>query len=124
MCRDNTVLIVRLEVRKRCVWVVIHVQAHEIFGDPHWTRWWLYSHPSQAKYTTKRPLAIRIARNMATGIQSLEHGIIMFFSKAQIDDCILKKGNMYFKGQSVEEPDKWYDESEEDDWKNIDGSYF
>lgn len=116
MSRDNTVLILGLRVKTRRIWVVVHVQAHEMFGDPQWTRWWLYSHPVQ--YTMKRRLAENIAKKMASAIQHLEHGILRFYSAAPIDDCILKNGEVEFPS-SVEYPEKWVNECDEDHWEII-----
>ena len=116
MSRDNTILIIRLRVKKRRIWVVAHVQAHEMFGDPQWTRWWLWAHP--VKYTKKWSKALLIAFTMAKYIQNLEHGIIKFNSKASIDDCILRHGEIEIP-HKVAPPSQWFDNSIESDWKSI-----
>lgn len=116
MSRDNAVLIVRLQVKRRYIWVVVHVQAHEMFGDPQWTRWWLWAH--SIRYTTRRSLAQSIARKMGRDIDYIEHGIIQFFSAAFLDDCLLKNGEIDFP-KAVESPTTWDDRSDEDDWKII-----
>lgn len=94
MTRDNCVLVLKLQVKGRRIWVVAHVQAHEMFDDPEWTRRWLYAHPS--RYTTHKRLALHIARKMADGIQRLEHGVVQMYSAAPIDDCNLKDGELQF----------------------------
>ena len=116
MSRDNTVLIVGLRVNRRRIWVVLHVQAHELFGDPQWTKWWLGTHPSQ--YTTRWRTAYRIAQQMAGGIDRLEHGVIRFFSAASMDDCVLRNGELEIV-EPVEMPSRWEDTSDENDWKRI-----
>ena len=104
-------LILGLRVKRRRRWVVVHVSAHEMFGDPLWTRWWLYAHPVQ--YTTRRRTAQNIARKVASGIERLEHGIVQFFSAAPLDDCILKNGELEFPSP-VECPTKWDGDCDED----------
>ena len=116
MSRDNTVLILGLRAKRRRIWVVVHVSAHEMFGDPLWTRWWLWAHP--ARYTTNRRLAQHIARKTAKGIDRLEHGITLFFSAAPLDDCILKGGEIDFP-EPVERPARWREDCGEDDWEII-----
>ena len=91
-------------------------RAHEMFGDPKWTKWWLYTHP--VKYTSKRNLADKIAQKMAGDIQYLEHGIIRFFSDACLDDCVLKGGELFFP-KPVEYPTHRDEDCDEGYWEII-----
>ena len=119
MSRDNAVLIMRIKCRSKLLWIVLHTQSHELFGDPQWTRWWLWAHP--VHYTSRRSTAMRIARKLASEIQRLEHGVVEFLNRVLIDDAILFNGKIYFEPQQENvRPVNIDDMSNEQDWRKID----
>ena len=116
MSANNTILLLRLRYGKRFIWLVINVQSHECFANSQWTRWWIYQNCPQ-QYTTNKKLARYIAEKMNEE-QKTEYGIIQFNSKANIDDFILKNGNLKRCCSVVIEPDNNNAdlETEESDW--------
>ena len=119
MSRDNTILIIRVKFVKRHLWIVLHIQAHELFGDPEFVKWRLWKESIyRLQYTSSRSTALRIAKKMKEHINYVEHGILEFHSKVTLTDCTLKKGCLVFN-KPQPEPKINNDNSNEYDWIQI-----
>ena len=117
MSKNDTVLIIRLLKDDKYIWIVLHVQAHECFGNDKWTRWWLFQHTPQ-RYTLRERKARLIASSMNDYYRP-EYGVVLFHSDYNIDDFCLKGGKLTKSDTIIEEPPNNYDTSSPNKWITI-----
>jgi len=96
MSADDSILLLRLALRGRYVWIVLHVQAIENFGSDAFVEWYL-AHEQTVRFTTRRSVAVCIARRKAAQ-NKVEHGLCEVQSSFRIpvDKCDIAKGVLTF----------------------------
>jgi hypothetical protein len=96
MSADDAILMVRLDIGGKYVWVVLHVQAIENVLRPFWLEFYL-TNQKTVKYTTQRSTAIRIARQRANRLK-VEHGLVEMDSTVQLseDRIQMNQGTIHF----------------------------
>jgi len=114
MSKNDTVLILRLIKDKKYIWIVLHVQSHECFGNDKWTRWWLFKQKS-LMYSLSESLARHIASKINKQ-NNTEYGVILFYSNSNIEDFQLKNGKLIAPEIDIIEPPNHPDTSSPDDW--------
>tara|TARA_Y100000389_G_scaffold191790_1_gene218491 strand:- start:4242 stop:4634 length:393 start_codon:yes stop_codon:yes gene_type:complete len=107
MSVDDTVLIIRIRVNGILKWIVYHVKAAEMFGDPLYLHYWLGTFENGICYTTKKYKAIKIAKQMVREIQP-EYGIIKLVSNLKLDKCKCYDGKIFIKQLYNYEKGKFY----------------
>lgn len=117
MSKNDTVLILRLSKDTKYIWIVVHVQAHECFGNDEWTRWWLFQHAPQ-RYTLRERKARVIASSMNDYYRP-EYGIILFHSDSNVEDFRLKCGKLIKPDIIISEPPNNNDTSSPNKWITI-----
>ena len=108
MSADSSILIVRLCLNGKYIWVVLHVQAVENFAANVWLEYYL-TRTRQVQYTNRRNVAVHIARKMARE-RNVEHGIVEI------------RSTLAFSGKAVssEQGKLNFDYTVPDDWTHLD----
>lgn len=99
MSRDNGILILKIKLNKKYVWIVIQAQCLENFEDQDWVKWYVTRYMKRCCYTIRKNVAINLARKKARQ-SNVEHGIFEVITKWElISDGVsftIDRGNIIF----------------------------